>query len=253
MKYILARQNVDLLAQLAWARVLLAFDFDGTLAPIVHARRRAGMRARTSTLLQRASALYPCAVITGRSCEDVRARLPSSGVKYVVGNHGLEPGRDLAGFEREIARAAQELAQALSLAHGIELENKRYSLAMHYRRARNKDRARTEIHAALAALAHPLRSIPGKLVVNAVPHGAPNKGDALVALRKQEGADTALYVGDDVTDEDVFELDQPGRLLGIRVGHSRRSAARYYLRDQREIDALLARLCELRAQESVMR
>jgi hypothetical protein len=44
----------------------------------------------------------------------------------------------------------------------------------------------------------------------------------------------------------VFELDQPGRLLTVRVGPSRSSAAAYFLRDQAEIDRLLERLVELR-------
>jgi len=247
MKHILAKQNVDRLAELAQARVLLAFDFDGTLAPIVRTPGRAGMRTRTRLLLERLCSLYPCAVITGRSCEDVQTRLPVATVKYVVGNHGLEPGNDLQRFERETSAAAQELARALTGARGIEIENKRYSLAVHYRRSLHKTRARAAIQAAATALARPLRLIPGKLVVNVVPEGAPHKGDALTALREQEGADRALYVGDDVTDEDVFELAHPERLLGIRVGSSRRSAARYYLRDQREIDVLLTRLCALRS------
>jgi trehalose 6-phosphate phosphatase len=84
-------------------------------------------------------------------------------------------------------------------------------------------------------------------VVNLVPERAPHKGDALLALRAKEGADTALYVGDDITDEDVFELDQPGRLLSIRVGQSKRSAAAYFLRNQREIDVFLDRLVKFRS------
>ena len=74
---------------------------------------------------------------------------------------------------------------------------------------------------------------------------------ALISLRERETADIALYVGDDVTDEDVFELDQPGRLLCIRVGQSRKSAAPWFLRDQREIDMLLKKLVELRAKGHV--
>ena len=51
-----------------------------------------------------------------------------------------------------------------------------------------------------------------------MPEGAPHKGDAILQLRKLADADTALYVGDDFTDEDVFALDQPGRLLTVRIG-----------------------------------
>ncbi len=86
-------------------------------------------------------------------------------------------------------------------------------------------------------------------MLNLLPAGAPDKGVALTRLRARERATVALYVGDDVTDEDVFRLGQPGRLLSVRVGRSRRSAASHYLRDQAEIDDLLARLVALRAKE----
>ena len=62
-----------------------------------------------------------------------------------------------------------------------------------------------------------------------------------------------MYVGDDVTDEDVFRLDQPGRLFTVRVGRSRTSAARYYLRQQQEIDALLEHLVALRVDAAAAR
>ncbi|MBI4951499.1 MAG: trehalose-phosphatase [Myxococcales bacterium] len=247
MRRLLARENVELLAQLAWSRVLCAFDFDGTLAPIVADRERAAMRGRTARLFARVCERYPCAVISGRGHADVAARLGGAPVKYVIGNHGLEPGAELGAFERKIARARALLAAALAGVPGVDIEDKRYTLAVHYRRARQKRAARVAIASAVASLPVRMRVVSGKLVVNVLPERAPNKGTALVRLRALEGASTALYVGDDVTDEDVFALDQPGRLFTVRVGASRASAARYFLRDQREVDALLAKLVELRA------
>jgi trehalose 6-phosphate phosphatase len=246
MNHILAKENLALLEQLAWSRVLLGFDFDGTLAPIVAERDAASMRPKTRELLARVCTLFPCAVISGRSQDDVSARLAGIGVKYIVGNHGLEPGANLVAFEQDIARVRPILAAALAGSSGVDLEDKRYSLALHYRRARGKPEARAAIARAIATLPVPMRSIAGKQVVNVVPAGAPNKGDALLRLRAQEGADTALYLGDDVTDEDVFTLDQPGRLLAIRVGLSQTSGAAFYLRDQREVDALLSRVVACR-------
>ncbi|MBK8259312.1 MAG: trehalose-phosphatase [Polyangiaceae bacterium] len=246
MKHLLSPENDEVLAQLAWSRVLLAFDFDGTLAPIVADRDAARMRARTSELFIKVCSLYPCAVISGRSQSDVSARLGAAAVKYVVGNHGLEPGASLDEFEAEIAEARASLERTLAGTAGIDVEDKRYSLALHYRRSRNKRQARSTILAAVTALPVQMRVVTGKLVVNVVPERAPNKGDALLELRKAEQADTALYLGDDVTDEDVFELDQPGRLLTVRVGESRSSAAAYFLRDQNETDRLLAKLISLR-------
>ncbi|MFM2418807.1 MAG: hypothetical protein RL385_3530 [Pseudomonadota bacterium] len=246
MRRLLSRESGELLEQLAWSRVLVVFDFDGTLAPIVADREDAQMRARTSELFARVCSLYPCAVISGRSQPDVAARLGAAPIKYVVGNHGLEPGASLDEYEEEIAQARASLDETLAGIAGVDLEDKRYSLALHYRRSRNKRLARSTILAAVAALPVRMRVVPGKLVVNVVPERAPNKGDALLELRRAEQADTALYVGDDVTDEDVFELDQPGRLLTVRVGESRSSAAAYFLRDQNEMDRLLAKLIALR-------
>jgi trehalose 6-phosphate phosphatase len=167
-------------------------------------------------------------------------------VRYIVGNHGLEPGARLGKFEREIVAAREVLEKKLEACPGLDIEDKRYSLAIHFRRSRQRVRARRLIGRAVAALASPMRIVPGKQVVNVIPAGAPNKGDALQALRDQADADVALYAGDDVTDEDVFGLDQPGRLFSVRIGMSGASAARYYLRAQREMDALLSKLASLR-------
>ena len=60
-------------------------------------------------------------------------------------------------------------------------------------------------------------------------------------------------MGDDETDEDVFTLDQPGRLLTIRVGPKRSSAARYYIANQPAIDDLLRVLLELRRESAQRR
>jgi trehalose 6-phosphate phosphatase len=246
MKALLTRENKALLDQLAWSNVLLAFDFDGTLAPIVANRHQAAMRARTARLFATVCERYPSAVISGRAKADVERRLSGAKVRYLIGNHGLEPGTRLGTFERQVVQAHPLLETALEAVPGIDIENKRYSLAVHYRRSREKAKAREAIRRAVTGLPVPMRIITGKLVINVVPEAAPSKGDALVALRDRTEADVAMYVGDDVTDEDVFRIDQPGRLFTIRVGRSRTSAARYYLRQQREIDTLLEHLVALR-------
>jgi len=253
VKALLARENRELIDQLAFANVLLAFDFDGTLAPIVADRHRAAMRPETARLFARVCERYPSAVISGRAKADVERRLQGARVRYLIGNHGLEPGTRLGTFGREVERARPLLEASLAGRPGIDIEDKRYSLAVHYRRAREKPRTREAIRRAVAALPVPMRVIPGKLVVNVVPEAAPSKGDALVALRDRADADVAMYIGDDVTDEDVFRLDQPGRLFTVRIGQSRSSAARYYLRQQREIDQLLKALAALRERQSPRR
>lgn len=244
---VLAPKQNAILEQYAWSNVLLAFDFDGTLSPIVNDRDAAGMRRATWSLLAELCALYPCAVISGRSRADVAERLAGLPVRYVVGNHGLEPNFAMPRFAKFAAAMREHLGRELADAQGVELEDKLYSLAIHYRKSRAKRAAKRIILDAIASCPVEHRLVLGKLVFNLLPEGAPHKGIALRDLRKKAKVDTAIYVGDDVTDEDVFQMDDPG-VLGIRVGADAKSAASYCVRDQRTVDRLLAKLVTLRTQ-----
>jgi DNA-binding MarR family transcriptional regulator len=144
-----------------------------------------------------------------------------------------------------VRRWSDLLHEALSGHSGVWIEDKQFSLAVHYRQSRNKRIVRAAIRNAAASLAG-ARIVGGKQVVNIVPEDAPHKGIALQKVRARLGCDTAIYVGDDDTDEDVFALDQPGDLLSVRVGAKRSSAARFYLRGQSEMDRFLRVLVGLR-------
>lgn len=250
MKYLLAKHNVDVLARFAWSRGVLAFDYDGTLAPIVTDRNHALMTARTRSRLEQACRLYPCVVISGRGSREVRRLLGDVSLKHVLGNHGMEPAPHLASSKALVARVRERLTSALVGQQGIEIEDKTYSLSVHYRRSRQKKHARLAVERAIAQLSLAVRTIPGKCVINILPRDAKTKGDALLAILEKEGLDTALYFGDDDTDEDVFRLDQPGRLTTVRIGRSADSAATYYLHNQSEIDRALRRLITARSRFS---
>jgi trehalose 6-phosphate phosphatase len=245
MKNILSRGNREVLEQFAWSNVLLAFDFDGTLAPIVATPDRAAMRSTTRALLEKLTRLYPCIVISGRAHGDVLKRVRGTGVLEVVGNHGVEPWQAHDRFLETVGRWHPVLERHIGHLKGVEIEDKSYSLAIHYRRSREKKKARAAILRA-AALLGAVRVVGGEQVVNILPDGAPHKGIALERARERLGCDTAIYTGDDETDEDVFMLGQPGRLLTIRVGARRASVAAYCIRDQRQVDQLLHALVLLR-------
>ncbi len=238
MKHILAPANRDVLRQFAGSRVLLAFDFDGTLAPIVPDPALAAMRPSTRALLAAVAARYPCAVISGRARNDARRKVAGVRAVEVIGNHGIERWQSPARRLRVVRRWQPLLAAELAGLPGVEIENKRYSVAVHYRRSREKQKARDAVRQVAARLGD-VRLIWGKQVIDLLPVDAPHKGIALDEARARHGCDTAIYVGDDETDEDVFALDQPGRLLSIRVGRTGRSLAPYYLRNQAEIDRFL--------------
>jgi trehalose 6-phosphate phosphatase len=233
-----------MLAMLARSKALLAFDFDGTLAPIVGNPAEARMRPRTQALLKHLCSLYPCMVISGRSRQDVRRLLRGSGIRYVAGNHGAELG-DTRKLRKTVSGWKAMLAPALSGLTGVWIEDKGLSLAIHYRHSPRKAAARRKIYR-LAEKLGGARMIPAKLGLSVIPKAAPHKGMALEAQRAKLKCDIALYVGDDVTDEDVFSLKPPENLVGIRVGLKRKSHARFWLRRQSEIDDLLRLLAELR-------
>jgi len=245
MKDILSRSNRDVLARFARTRVLLAFDFDGTLAPIVCDRARALMRPATRRLLARLARLYPCVVISGRARADLLRRVRTSGVRTVIGDHGMEPWDAREEPSREVRRWARVLRQQLERWRGVSVEEKRFSVSIHYRGARRKREARAAVLQAAAAL-RPARMIGGKDLVNLLPQAAMHKGVALERERIRRRCRTAIYVGDDDTDEDVFANARADRLLAIRVGARRSSKAPYFVRSQARIDGLLRELIELR-------
>jgi trehalose 6-phosphate phosphatase len=231
----------------AWSNVLLALDYDGTLAPLVAAPHRARMRVSTRRLLISVSRLYPCVVISGRAQGDVLGRLRGVGVCRVVGNHGAEPSPEAEAIRRRVRRLLPVLTTRLSRCQGVFVENKGFSISVHYRQARERIAARRAI-LKVAELLPGVRIVGGKLVVNLLVSEAPHKGLALERERAHFACDTVIYVGDDETDEDVFQLDCPGRLMSIRVGRKQCSAASYYIRNQPEIDRLLEALIALRGE-----
>ncbi|OFW26846.1 MAG: trehalose-phosphatase [Acidobacteria bacterium RIFCSPLOWO2_02_FULL_65_29] len=245
MTYLFNRPNHDLLETFAWSNVLLAFDYDGTLAPLVSAPKRATMRASTRQLLRRASKLYPCVVISGRAQGDALGRLRGVEVCRVVGNHGAEPSPNAEATRRRVQQWVPVLKARLRRRQGVVIEDKGFSVAVHYRQARERSSTRRAVLAAARSLKD-VRIVGGKLVVNFLVPDAPHKGLALERERSHFACDTVIYVGDDETDEDVFQLDRPGQLLSIRVGRKQASAAPYYIRNQAEIDRLLEILVTLR-------
>ena len=252
MRHLFSLKGRKVLSRYAASRVVVALDFDGTLAPIVDDPARAVIRSGTRVLLRHVTARYPCAVISGRGRRDVLVLVKGTGVSCVVGNHGLEWPGDHAGSSRvrgQVRRMARALKAVLAALPGVVLENKGYSIAVHYRGSKNKDATRVAIRAAVAALGA-CRITGGKYVINVLPIGDHHKGTALARIMEECGCDTAIYVGDDVTDEEAFAAARGAEVLTVRVGYCRASRAEYCLRSQREIDRFLALLAGLRPRAS---
>jgi trehalose 6-phosphate phosphatase len=227
------------------AKVLLAFDYDGVLAPLVKDPTGAFMRPETRELLARLVRLYPVAVVSGRAWRDTH-RFVGDVVPTVVGNHGFELGRPVAvppAVERKVRAWRHALERALDGVPGVHFEDKRSTLAIHYGLTRTWRRSERAVYEAANALAG-TRLIPGKKVLNVLPHDFPSKGDAVRALVARLGCEAALYAGDDVTDEDVFAVGAP-LVFGVHVGKGP-SLAPWCLRTQKDVDVLLDLLARAR-------
>jgi trehalose 6-phosphate phosphatase len=247
VKHILAPRQRSLLEALTRRDLVLAFDFDGTLAPIVAEPSRARMRRRTRELLRVLARRYRCAVISGRAVRDLRPRLHGIRIARLIGNHGAEPGSASRRAGRSLRRVRawrRVLAQRLRSIHGVVLEDKGLSLTAHFRNSPRRRAAAAAVRRAVRDL-EGARMVRGKAGISIVPSGAPNKGEALSSLLRELGCEAAVYVGDDVTDEDVFSSRLPHSLLTVRIGPSRVSRAKYYLQNQTEIEDFLAALLEL--------
>lgn len=249
MQNLMSTAGKRVLERLASSRATLyAFDFDGTLARIVRDRNAAHMAEGVRLALGQLTAKAPTAVVSGRSLEDLRPRVEGT-TTFLIGNHGmqgvkaaprmLDQAHDLCRlWLDELAKRADEFAAA-----GLGMEDKIYSLTLHYRQSESPEVARELALNAAAQLVPAPRLVFGKSVVNIIPPGTPHKGSALQALMDQLRSPAALYVGDDDTDEDVFALSDE-RIVSVRVGHKEGSAARYYLQQQPQIAWLFARLLD---------
>jgi len=242
---ILDNGSREILAEYALANVLVALDYDGTLAPISPRPQDARMRPRTKTLLHALARRYPTVAISGRALADVAERLKSVPLWHVFGNHGIEGTPQTQPDSPRVREWVDILSRELPPELGIFIEDKVHSLSLHTRQTRDRRRALAAIDRALEQLPD-VTVIGGKEVVNLLPPGGGNKGVALEYAMRTFVCSHAIYVGDDDTDEDAFRVTESTPVLGIRVGASDTTLARYYVETQEEVDELLEALVNLR-------
>lgn len=239
-----SERGLEELRRVSRSRALYAFDFDGTLAPIVASP---GAAKASADVLQSLSALAeraPVAVVSGRARADLVERLPSS-IRHLIGNHGNEGFDDPAVTDRRAIcrRWASMLERELATgdADGVHVEDKGVSLSLHYRAASDPAAARARLQRLIARLQPAADVIGGKFVLNLLPPGSITKLEALLQLAAQEQVDTVLFAGDDDTDERVFER-APDHWVTVRVEPDGSSAARYFIETQAEVQRVLNEL-----------
>jgi trehalose-phosphatase len=250
-------QATQLLAQLHGRPLFVFLDYDGTLAPIASKPDLAVLPRGTRHVLAKLARRWPTAVISGRALADAR-RLVGLQDLFYAGNHGLEiEGPAGSGIRRslgesyrdDVTGAADLVGRALAHVPGVLVENKVYSVSVHYRLVADAD-----VPAVAAAVEDALASYPrltrhdGKMVFELRPALDWNKGRAVLWLREvlggENGDAVTVYIGDDVKDEDAFEA-LAGVGLGVLVSETERpTAAAWRLQNPEEVREFLAGLAE---------
>ena len=244
--------------KIAGRKPLLILDYDGTLSPIVPNPDDAVLPEASKQCLIKLATVTPVAVISGRDRKDVETKVALPQLIY-AGSHGL----DMAGPEgldipqkvdstilESLKTAAHNLKRQLEDVKGCIVEAKKYAIAVHFRNVADKEVEKV-IEAVSEELAkHPsLKKGTGKKILELKPAIDWHKGRAsqwlFEALNLHDDDAIAIFIGDDITDEDAFEsLHQGG--IGILVGsHGEPTAATFSLEDTQAVEKFLERMYEL--------
>lgn len=225
--------------------LVLGLDVDGVLAPIVGHADDARLLDGVAVLLQEVGTRLPVVVVSGRSLANLEAQFELPLSVEVVGSHGLEWRN---GEPVQLEAAQQHLLKRLSewaddavvaAGDGAWRETKPASVVVHVRQA---DGVRAE--RALAQLRERLRSVDVRLkeghAVVELMAVATSKATAMKRFCQRHGARSLAFIGDDLTDEEVFRSSSPADIT-VRVG-SGATSARYRLDGPQAVRTLLQHL-----------
>lgn len=236
----------------------LFLDYDGTLTPIVDSPEKALLTESMRNTLSEISLLCTVAVISGRDLADVRKMVGIDRI-YYAGSHGFDingPEIDKIHYQEGaeylplLDRVEIYLKKSFLDIKGIFIERKKFSIAVHYRKAGDKDiekaeRAVDEIIKGNTGL----KKSSGKKIFEIQPDIEWDKGKAVYWIMDKigmKGPETfPLYLGDDTTDEDAFRAIK-GHGLGIVVMERIRDTnADQMLHDSTDVEKFLIRLAQL--------
>lgn len=235
---------------------VLCLDYDGTLTPIVenpaNARITDEMRAQVKAVAER----MPVAIVSGRGLPFIQQQMQLEEV-YYAGSHGFEI-RGPGGFQHEQEEAQRllplldeveaALKRELQAIKGAEVERKKYGIAVHYRKVATEQVPDVKQRVAKLLSQHPdLKGGKGKMVLELKPNIDWHKGRAVhfIANRiaQSKAVPAILYLGDDLTDEDAFQVIDKG--AGLLVGaHDEDSAADYRLENVEAVQRFLQQLTD---------
>jgi alpha,alpha-trehalase len=248
-----ARHHIDKLSEMLSHHQLAIFlDYDGTLAPIVAHPEAAIISDGMREALARLSQQTKVSIISGRDNETIRQFVKLPNIRY-IGDHGLDIDQpdgiqttltNTSYFIPLLQNISKQLSQALGSIAGVQLEPKKYDVAVHYRSVKKEDQRKViKTTEQIVQQYTDLKIMPGKKVLDIYPNIEWDKGKALQwilwQLQLERSTIYPLYIGDDLTDEDAFRA-LPAQGIGILVGdHGEKTYADLWLEDVTAVEKFL--------------
>ncbi len=242
------------------SRVIIFLDYDGTLSPVASTPELALLPPIIGEVLRKLAfrSNFEVGIISGRSLVEIKALIGLGGLAY-AGNHGLEIECCGEAFVHPMATKASsllselysQLVEKLAGTNGIILEDKQFSLSVHYRLV-----AKPEVKKVKALFREvveasekqgKVRITEGKEVIEVRPPVDWDKGKAIEWLLSHYQAENSvvIFAGDDVTDEDGFNFVNQINGISIRVGEATAlTCADYYVHSPEELCLWLEKLAE---------
>lgn len=242
--------------QLRHKRPAVFLDYDGTLTPIVDHPEEAVISEEMRQTVMDLAQYSTVAIISGRDRQDVEQLAGIEDI-YYAGSHGFDisgPRGKKIEFQQgndflpALDRAKQSLYERLDQIEGVQLERKKFAIAVHFRRVAEERQIEVETAVdEVLANSETLRKTGGKMIFELRPDIDWDKGKALSWLLQKLELNRnnmlPMYIGDDLTDEDALrEIEDRG--IGILVrDEERETHANYILEDTCEVQLFLRKLC----------
>lgn len=238
-------------------KLVFFLDYDGTLTKIVDRPELAIINSKMRQLVEKLSKKFTTAIVSGRMREDVQRLAGVEGIFY-AGSHGFDIfGEGVALVQPKaketiplVKKIIEQLKDALSGIDGVIIEEKKFSVAVHYRLVKESDQLSIirNFVEKIVKENEQLRLMDGKMVFEILPAIDWNKGKAVRWIMKALNLfwedNIVFYIGDDTTDEDAFRAVK-SRGIGILVSEEdKSSAALYKLNSPDEVSEFFSKLIE---------
>ena len=247
--FLLVNPCYDRPAKVAFSKdkdIVFFLDYDGTLSPIVERPEDAIITEEMRKTVTQLSRKCLVAIVSGRMREDVEnlAQIPNI---FYAGSHGYDiKGPDFSMIQpqaKEIIPVIDELIsqfkKELGGIEGVQIEEKKFSVAVHYRRLKDETKF-PEIEAAVKQAVQKdkrLRLMSGKKVFEILPDIEWDKSKAIrwimETLDLSWDTHSIIYMGDDTTDEYAFRYFRT-RATGVLVSEKPKPSAADFRVDSTE-------------------